>query len=334
MRIDVSATNPNSEAIALVEATGAGLPIHQQPATAYIASLRSADSRRTMTEALGSIAKMLRHDLAGLSNKAAMMATDWHRLENSHVEAICTKLAEAYSPNTANKKRAALLGVLKKSWLLGLMTREEYERAAAVQRIAGERLKRGRDVSAGEILALFNNCRNDQSIVGARDAAMLALMFGGGMRRAEVAALTLADWDSDKCQVIVQKGKGNKSREIPLPDGACRAVTAWLGRRGAALAGDPLICPLAKGDKIENRQMSTQAIWKAIQKRALKSGIASFSPHDCRRTYIGDLLEHGADLSTVQKLAGHADPKMTAHYDRRPAEVRRAAVKGLHIPFI
>ena len=153
-------------------------------------------------------------------------------------------------------------------------------------------------------------------------------------RRAEVASLTLADWDADKCQVIVQKGKGNKSREIPLPDGACRAVMAWLGRRGAASASDPLICPLAKGDKIENRQMSTQAIWKAIQKRALKSGIASFSPHDCRRTYIGDLLEHGADLSTVQKLAGHADPKMTAHYDRRPAEVRRAAVKGLHIPFI
>lgn len=333
MRINLSATNPNSEAIALVEATGAGLAIHRQPATAYIASLRSADSRRTMTEALGSIAKMLRHDLAGLKNRDAMAAIDWHRLENSHVEAICTKLAEAYSPNTANKKRAALLGVLKKSWLLGLMTRENYERAAAVQRIAGERLKRGRDVSAGEILALFNNCRSDQAIVGARDAAMLALMFGGGMRRAEVAALTIADWDADKGQVIVQKGKGNKSREIPLPDGACRAVMAWLTRRGGASAGDPLICPLVKGDKIENRKMSTQAIWKAIQKRALKSGIASFSPHDCRRTYIGDLLEH-ADLSTVQKLAGHADPKMTAHYDRRPAEVRRAAVKGLHIPFV
>ena len=81
------ATNPNQEAIATIPATGAELAIHQQPATAYIASLRSTDSRRTMTEALGSIAKMLSHDLAGLSNKAAMLATDWHRLENSHVEA-------------------------------------------------------------------------------------------------------------------------------------------------------------------------------------------------------------------------------------------------------
>ena len=154
------------------------------------------------------------------------------------------------------------------------------------------------------------------------------------MRRAEVAALTISDWDAGKCQVIVQKGKGNKSREVPLPDGACRAVTAWLARRLAVSPGDPLICPLAKGDKIENRKMSTQGIWKSLRAQRFKAGIASVAPHDARRTYAGDLLDFGADLSTVQKLMGHADPKQTAGYDRRPAEVRRAAVKGLNIPFV
>lgn len=328
MRIEISATNP-TKSLARIET----LAISQQPAAAYIASLRSEGSRRTMVEALGSIAKAIRPELAELANAEAMAAVEWHKLENVHVEAICTKLAERYSPNTANKKRAALLGVLKKSWLLGLMSREEYERAAAVERIAGERLKRGRDVSSGEVLALFVSCRNEKTMLAARDAAMLALLFGGGMRRAEVAALTVGDWEADKCQVTIERGKGNKSREVPLPDGACRAVKAWLIERGPADDADPLLCPLVKGGKMINRPMSEQAIWKALLTRARKAGIASISPHDARRTYIGDLLDSGADLSTAQKLAGHSDPKQTAGYDRRPAEVRRSAVKGLCIPF-
>jgi integrase/recombinase XerD len=184
-----------------------------------------------------------------------------------------------------------------------------------------------------QIKALFISCREDKSIVGVRDTALLALLCGGGMRRAEVANLTMADWQPDKYQVIVRRGKGNKDRETPLPDGTCRAVSAWLTVRGDAGPDDPLICPMAKGSKILKRRISTQAIWKALQTRALKAGVALLSPHDFRRTYIGDLLDAGVDLSTVQKLAGHSDPKITAQYDRRPAEVRRQAVKLLHVPF-
>jgi integrase len=63
------------------------------------------------------------------------------------------------------------------------------------------------------------------------------------------------------------------------------------------------------------------------------AGIASFSPHDCRRTIIGDLLEV-ADLSTAQILAGRSSPTTTQGYDRRGDEVRRAAVAKLNIPFV
>jgi integrase/recombinase XerD len=310
---------------------GPGLAIHQNPATAYLASL-SSDSRRTMAESLASIARMLRPELPA-NNQAAILAVEWHLLENAHVEAIRTKLAETLAPNTANKKLAALRGVLKKAWKLGLISREDYERTIDVETIKGERLLRGRDIPQGEVRSLFISCREDKSIVGIRDAALLALLCGGGMRRAEVANLTMADWQPDKCQVIVRRGKGNKDRETPLPDGTCRAIDAWLAVRGEAGPDDALICPMAKGNKILNRRMSTQAIWKALKTRAKKAGVAVLSPHDFRRTYIGDLLNAGVDLSTVQKLAGHSDPKITAQYDRRPAEVRRAAVNLLHVPF-
>lgn len=344
MRRLLLATNPVISASAPIEvelvtesldarsADPAPLAVHEHPAAAYLASL-STNSRRTMAESLGSIAQMLRPELSG-DPGAAVLAVEWHRLENAHVEAIRTKLAESLAPNTANKKLAALRGVLKKAWKLGLMTREAYERAIDVEPIKGERLKRGRDVEAGELKALFASCcADEQTVVGTRDAAMVALLYGGGLRRAEAANLTLADWNDDKSQVIVRRGKGNKDRLVPLPEGTRRAVRAWLELRGPVATEDPLLCPLAKGGKIISRQMSTQAIWKALLKRALKAGVASLSPHDCRRTFIGDLLDAGADLSVAQKLAGHSDPKTTAGYDRRPDEAKRRAVSLLHVPF-
>ena len=54
--------------------------------------------------------------------------------------------------------------------------------------------------------------------------------------------------------------------------------------------------------------MSSQAVLLVVQKRAAKAGVASFSPHDCRRIFCSDVLDAGVDIVTVQKLAGHANP--------------------------
>ena len=77
--------------------------------------------------------------------------------------------------------------------------------------------------------------------------------------------------------------------------------------------------------------ISPAAIARIVNKRAAEAGVSAFSPHDMRRTFAGDLLDAGADISTVQKLMGHADPRTTASYDRRGERAKVAAVGRLHM---
>ncbi len=91
--------------------------------------------------------------------------------------------------------------------------------------------------------------------------------------------------------------------------------------------------PINKGGRLARRRLTEQAVYGILQKRAAEAGVDDLSPHDLRRTYVGDLLDRGADIATVQKLAGHADVSTTARYDRRGGATRRAAADLLHVPY-
>ena len=136
-----------------------------------------------------------------LANVAAMLGTTidacpWHALRFAHVAALRAVLAERFAPATTNKYMSAIRQVMRQAWLLGLMDGEDYQRAAAVRNVKGSRLPAGRALEGGEIRALFAACA-DGTPAGARDAAAFAMMFGMGMRRAEVAAARLADYEAD-----------------------------------------------------------------------------------------------------------------------------------------
>jgi len=93
-----------------------------------------------------------------------------------------------------------------------------------------------------------------------------------------------------------------------------------------------------RGDEREEAEadghLSDQAVYNVVVERAAEAGIHDLSTHDFRRNHIGDLLAKGIDLSIAQELAGHADPKTTKNYDRRPAEVRADAAEKLDAPHI
>jgi integrase len=126
-------------------------------------------------------------------------------------------------------------------------------------------------------------------------------------------------------------GKGNKERIVPLPAAAVAALSAWLEVRGAAPG--PLLCPV-RGSTVTVRRMSAQAVMTALLRRAAESGVPHLSPHDLRRSYITGLLRAGADLSTVQRLAGHASVTTTTRYDRRGDDEKAKAVALLCVPYV
>jgi integrase len=90
---------------------------------------------------------------------------------------------------------------------------------------------------------------------------------------------------------------------------------------------------ITKGGRLVVRRLADQAIAVICAARATEAGVAPFTPHDMRRTFISGLLDAGADIATVQRLAGHEDPATTSRYDRRGEATKQRAIALVHVPF-
>ena len=312
--------------------TGSGLvlmrqpPRDEHPVVVYLASL-SEGSRRAMRASLENIARFLS------GGEADAFGLAWHGLRYQHTAFVRSQLSAAYAPATANKMLSALRGVLKECFRLGYITAEDYERARDLAPVRGSSLPPGRSLSHGEIRRLFEACAEDnKKRRGARDAALVAVLYGCGLRRGEAAALNLSDYDVETGELRVRGGKGRKDRITYASAGAADAIESWLDVRGGEEG--PLFHPVNKGDHIQKRKMTDQAIYNILRRLSQEIKTKNFSPHDMRRTFIGDLLDAGADLSAAQQLAGHANVQTTARYDRRGERAKKRAASLLHVPYL
>jgi len=301
-------------------------PAHKKsvnPAIVYLASL-GPGSRRAMRQALGVIAELL------TGTKAEPLNVPWWNVQYQHGQTIRSLLMERYSPASANKIMAALRGVLREAWRLGFMDAEGYHRAIDIKTVKGSAPPKGRSVGSGEINALVADCLSDPSPAGIRDVAILDLLYAAGLRRSEVVALDLADYDTESGGLIIVASKGNKARTVYLGNGAKAAMTGWINVRGDAPG--PLLYRIRKGGKIISKRLTDQANWVVLEKRFKAAKVKPFTPHDLRRTFAGEMLDAGVDLVTVQKLMGHASPVTTSRYDRRDEKTKMEAATKIHFP--
>ncbi len=140
-----------------------------------------------------------------------------------------------------------------------------------------------------------------------RDHALVELLYAGGLRAGEVVSLRVEDLHLDQQRAQV-RGKGDKERIVPLGAAACKALEEYLRRGRPSLAGKGLL-QRTLFLSVRGKPLTTQVVWTIV-----KSTNSQASPHKLRHSCATHMVEHGADLRSVQTLLGHADIATTQVY--------------------
>lgn len=299
-------------------------PVHREanPVDTYLAG-KSVHTQRMTRSHMTKVARIFGYD--------DYRSAPWGSLRFHHVQELVGVLThQEYAPRTINAVLAAVRGVSTAAFNMYLMDGDDLERIRGVRMVRGSRLKSGRLLPPGELSSLVQVCAADESPSGIRDIAIIGVLYIGGMRRSEAANLRMKDLDLELAEIRLI-GKGNKERKVFLDSGTQAALKDWLALRGDY--DGAVFCRVLKGGRIVAGQMTDQAIYSMLQKRWSQAGIPPVAPHDFRRTFISTLLSKGIDLLTVQRMAGHSDPRTTSGYDLRPEEEMRAASTQLHLPY-
>ncbi len=139
-----------------------------------------------------------------------------------------------------------------------------------------------------------------------RDHALLELLYAGGLRAGEMVALRVEDLHLEQQRAQV-RGKGDKERIIPLGDAACAVLEVYLSRGRPLLVRRGLQRALFLS--VRGRPLTTQVVWAIV--RGTNAGAG---PHMLRHSCATHMVEHGADLRSVQTILGHADIATTQIY--------------------
>ena len=167
-----------------------------------------------------------------------------------------------------------------------------------------------KSISEEDVVKLLDS-PNQNSFIGKRDKAMLELLYATGMRISELINIEYANFDFERCVVKV-RGKGSKERLIPYGPEAAKALSDYLAfrRENHLKLNSRSLFINSSGKKI-----TRQAFWHRLKKYLMEIGLTEkISPHTLRHGFATHLLNHGADLRSVQMLLGHSGISTTHIY--------------------
>ncbi|MDD3371378.1 MAG: site-specific tyrosine recombinase XerD [Alphaproteobacteria bacterium] len=184
-----------------------------------------------------------------------------------------------------------------------------------------------------EVGLLLRTVANYPGDEGVRLRAMLELLYAAGLRVSELVGLPVVGIQFDRCVVLV-RGKGDKERVVPLGEPALEAIRQWLPVRKKMLGekrASPFLFPSHARGKVAS--MTRQRFFQLLKELALAAKLdpRRLSPHVVRHAFATHLIEHGADLRSVQSMLGHADIATTQIYTHMAGD-RLARTVAEHHP--
>jgi len=187
---------------------------------------------------------------------------------------------------------------------------ENYAPANPTEALDAPRLMRALPhvLSPGEVERMLA-VPDRATVRGQRDAAILECFYSCGLRISELANLRLIDVSFEEGALRV-RGKGSKTRLVPLGRRASEAMQAWLSARTAWKVLDDTVFLSTRG-----KRMSRTLVYKVVKDCALQAGIRqNVTPHMLRHSFATHMLDNGADLRALQEMLGHADIATTQIY--------------------
>ncbi len=284
----------------------------------------------------GGLAPSGRRGITSLLNRSARIlkrgadAADypWEQLNYAAVAKVrAALLDDGYAVSSVNMALSALRGAAQTAFNLNCMDAETLARIRSVKRVSGDIQRKGRALGRQEIRALIQAAKQHQQPVRrCRDTAIVLTLCGTGLRAGELVKLERRDYDNGI--LTVRQGKGRKYREIHVADTVEKAIRAWL-KVSPDKADSVLFSRIQRNSKVASQPLTTTGLTGILEQLQQTSGIARFTPHDMRRTFITRLLEQGVDINTVRQLAGHSDISTTTRYDCRGETMKVNASRRL-----
>jgi integrase/recombinase XerD len=255
------------------------IPPNRNPVTAYLSRL-SANSRPTMQTALALAAYVLTGD----ASRADQLP--WHRLRYDDTRMLRFRLAICYAPATVNRVLSAVRSVLRECRTLGYMSADQQIRVSSIPPVPNSWRLEGSDISVSDVFTILHACEKDPRPAGRRDAALLALLYGVGLRSSEIVSLDLDDYSPTTRSLTLRQGNGNVICQQSVSRRIAEMLHYWLLTRGQE--SGPFVMPISKSGRPQPRRLTTRAIAWILQRRAIAAGMTPFSPGDLRRNGLTD----------------------------------------------
>jgi len=281
--------------------TKLGIPDLEHSKAAVLRSLCSPDSVRGYQHAIDEFVAWYCSEPRLSFNKTVVLGYRFHLEERG------------LAPRTINVRMAAVRRLAYEAADCGLLS---PELAGSIHRFKGARKlgsRLGDWLTACEAAALWR-APDGKTLTGKRNRAILAILLGCGLRRRELAELTLESLQrrEERWAIVDLIGKGKYIRTVPVPNWVKETLDVWL--TAAGIESGPLFRCVCRAGKSWGDGISEKTVWHVVEKTAASMNIPHLAPHDLRRSCARLCHDSGGELEQIQFLVRHVSVQTTERY--------------------